>query len=46
VLAGQLVAAMAVCGVVGGYHWKLGLVGLPLLFLAVTSVSCWLIVSS
>jgi hypothetical protein len=46
VLAGHLVAAMAVCGLVGGYRWKLGLVALPLLFLAVTAVTCWLIVSS
>jgi hypothetical protein len=46
VLAVHLVAAMGVCGVVGGYRWKLGLVVLPLLFLALTSLTCWWITSS
>lgn len=46
VLAAQLVAAMAACGLVGGYRLKLGLVVLPLFFLALTSLTCWWIVSS
>jgi hypothetical protein len=46
VLAAHLAAAMGVCGVVGGYRWKLGLVVLPLLLLALTSLTCWWIVSS
>ena len=45
VLAAHLVAAMGVCGIVGGYRLRLGLVVLPLLFLALTSVTCWWIVS-
>jgi peptidoglycan/LPS O-acetylase OafA/YrhL len=34
VLCAHLVAAMGVCGIVGEYRWRLGLVVLPLLFLA------------
>lgn len=46
VLTGHLMAAMAVCGIVGGYRALLGLLVLPLLFLALTSLTCWWIVSS
>lgn len=45
VLAAHLAAAMGVCGVVGGYRWRLGMIVLPLLFLALTSLTCWWIVS-
>lgn len=46
VLSAHLVAAMGVCGVVGGYRWRLGMIVLPLLFFGLTSLTCWWIVSS
>lgn len=44
VLAAHMVAGMA-CGLVGGRRPLLGLVVLPLVVLALTSLTCWWIVS-
>jgi hypothetical protein len=46
VLTAHLLAAMALCGIVGGRRLLLGVVVLPLVVLGMTSLTCWWIVSS
>jgi hypothetical protein len=46
VLAGHLFAAAMACGLVASYRRTLGLVVLPFVFLGLTTLTCWWIMSS
>lgn len=46
VLSGHLLAALVVCGMVGGRRPLLGMLVLPSIVLGLTALTCWWIVSS